>query len=847
MFLDHTAHALFPLSRTLFVVGALELSINRVVVEALRPPPGHAASKALLVLDWAGLYLFYFATIIAAIALFWRGFASESQPRRVSQLPLPIALGTTALAGIAAAALPALANAAFALRLLAMGALLAAVVVAWRGASPIRAKLGISVWAACLLVPLALVALRPWLGHDAAARGAHNLLAFLPLVALLTPVWFAPRPLAISIRRSGPWLLAILCAGVIYSSLDEQPVASAQMFLTTFGIDLRDGVSASRLLVGASAAAALMWTIGACAVSEVRAQRDTSVGLALIMMGGLGLPWPLYTLLGVVGLWLLVDAAPFLHEEPIMQPGTRLSTAALLMLLAAALPMLGCAPKHGPRPRAGDAARDPMATRASDAEVKADADAETSLQGTGTSGAPGGAALSPNATAWLAEAELVRLTGEAKRIVAAVAADTTAWPRLAYLTDRIGARLSGSPQLAAAITWAQTTLIGEGLPTALQPVKVRHWVRGEESGNIVAPISHRLALLGLGGTVSTPARGITAKVVVVDSWEAMAAAKDRIKGAIVLFNVPMTSMASYGAIFGFRYYGASRAAELGAAAVLVRSLTAVSLHTPHTGTLSYKAGVKKIPAAAIATEDADLIARLVASGQPVSVTLRLQSRERPPAPSFNVIAELPGRVAPHEIVLISAHIDSWDIGQGAHDDGGGVVACMQALATIKRLGLTPRRTIRVVLFTNEENGTAGAEAYAAQYGKDAANHVLVFETDTGTFAPRGFTIAAPKATEATILGRWAQLAPIFALAGAPSLKTGWAGTDIEPMIDLGVLGATIDSANERYFDYHHTHADTLDKISPLDFTGNIAAIAVMAYVLADAPLRIDAADATSPR
>ncbi len=274
MFLDHTAHALFPLSRTLFVVGALELAINRVIVESLRPPPGHATSTALLALDWAGLYLFYFATIVAAIALFWRGFTAGGAPRRVTSLPLPLVLGTTALASVTAAALPGLANAAVALRVLAIAAVIGAVVVAWRSSAPIRSKLGISVWASCLLVPLALVALRPWLGADAVARGIHKLLAFIPLVALLTPVWFAPRPVSVAIRRSGPWLLAILCAGVIYSSLDEQPVASAQMFFTTFGIDLREGVSPSRLLVGASAAAALMWTIGACAVSEVRAQRE---------------------------------------------------------------------------------------------------------------------------------------------------------------------------------------------------------------------------------------------------------------------------------------------------------------------------------------------------------------------------------------------------------------------------------------------------------------------------------------------------------------------------------------------------------------------------------------------
>lgn len=827
---DPDGYAPFPLSRTLFIAGALELSLNRVIVETLRPPPGKTASALLITLDWAGLYLFYFATILAAFALWWRGL---QRPRAIGMVSA-MAVGTAGLAGIAALAMPASQLTAAGLRGMAGLALIAGIVEAWRLRMPRRLSLAITLWAMALLAPLGLALLQRHLGADATMRAGAHVIRALPLLGLLAPALLAPRPLRVTIKMAGPWLLAIMTAAVVYTSINEQPVASAQMFKTAFGIDMTEGTAASRLVAGSLAVAAFMWTLGACAISTVRANRDVSVGMALVMMGGLGLPWPLYTLLGLAGIWLMITAAPYVYEEPILQPHqakARPPSIAMMVLMLALLmlggALAGCGPTHT-RP-----AREPSVT-ATQASTEARPTELTQ---------PAAAPLAP----WLPAPEIESLAKTAAAISDAALADATAWPALAYLTDRIGHRLSGSPQLATALTWAQATLEREGITVRLQPTKVRHWVRGAEHATMLAPIKQPLAIIGLGGTVPTPRRGITAPVVVVDSWDALAAAKDRVKGAIVLYNVPLDNDEhSYGKVFGYRYRGASKAAELGAAAVLVRSLTMRSLRTPHTGTLKYTDGVPKIPAAAISIEDAQHIARLAAAGQTVTVSLNLQSQDLPPAPSYNLIAEIKGREAPDEIVLIGAHIDSWDVGQGAHDDAGGVVACMQALATIKRLGLTPRRTIRAVLFTNEENGTAGADAYAAAEGPNAASHVLAFETDSGTFAPLGYFIevsdaAAKRSVDAsTIFARWATLAPALLPGGVSTATPGWAGTDVDPMLELGVLGASIHSANEAYFDYHHTEADTLDKISPIDFTNNIRAIAVMAYVVADASLRLDA-------
>ena len=422
----------------------------------------------------------------------------------------------------------------------------------------------------------------------------------------------------------------------------------------------------------------------------------------------------------------------------------------------------------------------------------------------------------------------------AATIVAHARADRGAYTKLTYLTDRIGARLAGSPALDRAIVWAADALRADGHAVTIDPVQVPAWRRGAESARIVAPITRDLVMLGLGGSVGTPARGVTAPVVVVRSWDELAARAAEVKGAIVLYDVAMPAWteahgSGYGDVVPFRGGGASAAARLGAVAVLMRSVTATSLRTPHTGAMRYAADAPKIPAAAITTEDAALLARLAVDG-PVQVTLTMSARQDPDVPSANVLAELRGRERPDEVVVIGAHLDSWDVGQGAHDDGAGVVHVMQALTTLRVLGLVPRRTIRVVLFTNEENGLRGGRAYAATHGGE--RHVAALETDSGGFAPRGFRVETHG--DAAVRARLAEIASLLAPLGADTLEDGEGGADISPLTEAGVLGLGLAVDGRTYFDIHHTAADTLDKVDPQALADGVAAIAVMAYVLADA-------------
>ncbi len=420
----------------------------------------------------------------------------------------------------------------------------------------------------------------------------------------------------------------------------------------------------------------------------------------------------------------------------------------------------------------------------------------------------------------------------AATIIAHARADRGAFAKLTHLTDQIGHRLSGSKALDRAIVWGADAMRADGHDVRVEPVMVPHWDRGAESARVVAPIKRDLVMLGLGGSVGTPKGGITAKVVVIRGWDELATAD--VNGAIVLYDVAMPAWTEdggtgYGDVVPFRWAGPSNAARRGAVAVLMRSVTAHSLRTPHTGAMGYAADAPKIPAAAITTEDADLIARLAKAGE-VRVTLSMAARMLPEAPSANVIGELRGRERPDEIVVIGGHLDSWDVGQGAHDDGAGVVHVMQALTTLRALGLTPRRTIRVVLFTNEENGGRGGKAYAATHGGEV--HVAALETDSGGYAPRGLFVehhgdTAARAQIAELLGL---LEPI----GASAVRDGEGGADIAPLVErTKVLGLGLWTDGRTYFDIHHTPADTLDKVDPQALADGVATIAVIAYVLAD--------------
>jgi hypothetical protein len=438
-----------------------------------------------------------------------------------------------------------------------------------------------------------------------------------------------------------------------------------------------------------------------------------------------------------------------------------------------------------------------------------------------------------------------RYRDTAAKIIAAARADRGAFKKLAYLTDYVGARLAGSPGLDKAVTWAAQAMKDDGLDVRTEKVMVPHWVRGTQLATIKSPVERALRVLTLGGSVATPKGGITAPVVVVHDWKELDAKAEQLKGAIVVYNVAMPQWtpekgSGYGKTVEYRGRGASQAAKRGALAVLVRSVTAKSLSTPHTGAMQYEKDLPKIPAAAITIEDAELLDRL-ASDSKVTIHLELEPQLLPDVESANVIGELRGRELPDEVVVIGGHLDSWDVGQGAHDDGAGCVTMMQALRVLKQLGLQPRRTIRVVLFTNEENGIRGARAYAEQHKAELDKHVLALESDSGGFAPVGFGVDhKDKDAVKRVRARLTEVTALLAPLGRLRVDEGHGGTDIEPMKPAGVpqIGLVVD--NRAYFDYHHTDADTLDKVEPQHLADMVAAVAVLAYVVADLPDRVDA-------
>lgn len=415
------------------------------------------------------------------------------------------------------------------------------------------------------------------------------------------------------------------------------------------------------------------------------------------------------------------------------------------------------------------------------------------------------------------------------RIIAAALSDSAAYGRLALLTDKFGHRLSGSASLEHALDWIIAEMTRDGLQNVRgEPVMVPRWVRGRESVTLVEPRALDLHMLGLGGSIGTPAEGITAPVLVVTSFEDLTAKADQARGKIVLFDVPFTN---YGATVQYRSRGAIEAAKAGAVAVLIRSVASGSMQSPHTGAMRYDTAVAPIPAAALSVEDAAMLHRMHDRGESVVVTLRMEAKTHPDALSRNVVAELVGREKPEEIVVLGGHIDSWDVGQGAMDDAGGSVAAWEAVRLLKQLGLRPRRTIRVVLWTNEENGLRGANAYRDAHAAEIPNHVMAMESDGGVFAPEGFSVDGSDGAVAAVAG----LAPLLEAIGATEIRAGGAGADVGPLTALGVPGLGLQVDGTRYFWYHHSEADTMDKLDPREVAQCVAAMAVMAYVIADMP------------
>lgn len=419
----------------------------------------------------------------------------------------------------------------------------------------------------------------------------------------------------------------------------------------------------------------------------------------------------------------------------------------------------------------------------------------------------------------------------AGRIIGSALTSDRAYSRLAHLTDHIGHRLSGSKGLERAIEWAITEMKRDGLDRVrAEKVMVPHWVRGEESLELIAPAAVKLSMLGLGNSIGTPAEGINAEAVVVRNFEELDALGERVRGKIVVYNVPFTT---YGATVAYRGAGASRAARYGAVAALVRSVTPVSLQSPHTGATSYDEKQPKIPAAAITIEAAEMLQRMNDRGDHPTVRLKMEAKFLPDAESANVIAEIRGSEKPDEVVLISGHFDSWDVGQGAHDDGGNCIAVWEALRLIKELKLKPRRTIRAVLYTNEENGLRGGNAYRDAHRAELAKHILAIESDAGVYRPEGFGLAATAPPQAR--ANLQEIVKLLSGIRADRVAANGGGADIGPLMREGVIGASLDVDGTRYFDIHHTASDTLDKIDPQDLALCIAAIAVVAFTVADMP------------
>lgn len=440
----------------------------------------------------------------------------------------------------------------------------------------------------------------------------------------------------------------------------------------------------------------------------------------------------------------------------------------------------------------------------------------------------------------------LQLVAELREIHAATLNSDYAFHELTVLTDKIGPRLSGSQQAQEAIDHVAGELQKLGLNVRLEKVMVPHWTRGDERAELVnfpgqiSHVSQKIVLTALGGSVPTAGGGLDADVVVVNALEELEALdRTRIEGKIVVFNCRFDrQMAAEG--FGIEAYrqaspcrvdGASAAARLGAVAVLVRSLGGANYRLPHTGFLKYAQDTPQIPAAAVAAEDADLIERLAREG-PIHLRLILTPKTLPSVESYNVVADLKGSEHPEQIVLVSGHLDSWDLGTGAIDDAAGVAVAMQAVQILRRLNLRPKRTIRVVAWIGEEFGGLGGKAYVQEHATELANHIAAIESDHGAGHPLGFTFKAGPAIRSLLV----PISSILQTSGAGLTRpTEDVETDISPLSDRGVPCFGLWQDGRTYFDYHHTAADTLDKIVPKELAENGAVMAVLAYALANAP------------
>jgi hypothetical protein len=421
-----------------------------------------------------------------------------------------------------------------------------------------------------------------------------------------------------------------------------------------------------------------------------------------------------------------------------------------------------------------------------------------------------------------------------------------AYQRLTDLTDLVGPRLSGSPGAAAAVDMVSAEMKKIGMNVKLQPVKVPHWVRGAETAELVdyagrpAGITQKLVLTALGGSDATPAAGITAPVLLVHDMEELNAHKDQARGAIVVFDVPFNEQLAqagragnaYGEAGMYRFVGPAKASQYGAAAALVRSVGGANYRVTHTGMTGWIQGAKPIPAGALTAEDAMLIDRLAARG-PLKMHLTMTPQTLPDADSADVLADIPGSDKADEVVLVSGHLDSWDLAQGATDDGAGVTVAMGVAEVFKRLGLKPRRTVRMVAWMNEENGQRGEKGYFDANRDKMGKHFAAIETDAGATHPIGIMTSVVHED----LKAFDALKSALRSIGAPvidhhdRLGTG----DLSMIEDAGVPCFEPLLDVRTYFDYHHTPADTLDKVDSLEMKKQVAVLAMLTWYLANMP------------
>ncbi len=412
------------------------------------------------------------------------------------------------------------------------------------------------------------------------------------------------------------------------------------------------------------------------------------------------------------------------------------------------------------------------------------------------------------------------------------------YQNLDYLCNKIGNRISGSPQAAAAVEWAKQAMIDAGADTVfLQEVMVPHWVRGEkEVGMIVNSKnigSKDVAVKALGGSVGTGVDGITANVIEVKTFEELTKLGAQVKGKIVFFNrafdAKLISTGSmYGGAVNQRGSGPSEAAKYGAVGVVVRSMTLANDDFPHTGALHYKEGVAQIPACAISTKGANLLSQLLKNDSDLKFFMRTTCQTLPDVKSYNVVGEIKGSEKADEIIVVGGHLDSWDVGQGAHDDGAGIVQSIEVIRALKASGIKPKRTIRAVAFMNEENGLKGGLKYAELAKQNKEKHIAAMESDGGGFTPRGFGAGGDKAKVEKIRS-WQPLLESYLIYKISAGGEG--GADIGPLEDQGTILIGYECDNQRYFDYHHTDNDTFDKVNKRELELGAAAMTSLIYLI----------------